>query len=105
MLYLLVLLFLTACVLLVVSGRLILASFPKTLGSTRANLFLFVVGGFAGMFAFPNLLMHAIEFSGIHTTQKTDNLILPVAVVGALAGGTGLVLIKLRIKKSMPNKP
>jgi|ERR1700676_63976 len=105
MLYLLILMFLVACVLLIVSGRGILASFPKTLGATKGNLFLFVAGGFAGMFAFPNLLLHSIEFSGIHTTQDTDNLILPAAVVGALASGTGLVWLKLWFKKSRTDKP
>jgi hypothetical protein len=104
-LYLLILMFLIACVLLIVSGRGILASFPKTLGATKGNLFLFVVGGFAGMFAFPNLLLRTLEFSGIHMTQETDKLFLPAAVVGALAGGTGLVWLKLWFKKSRTDKP
>jgi len=57
------------------------------------------------MFAFPNLLLHTMELSGIHTTQETDNLVLPAAVVGALVGGTGLVWLKLWFKKSRTDKP
>jgi hypothetical protein len=49
--------------------------------------------------------MRTMAFSGIHMTQKTDNLFLPLGVVGALAGGTGLVWLKQRLKKSTTNKP
>lgn len=105
MLYLLILMFLIACVLLIVSGRLILASFPKSFGATKINLFLFVLGGFVGMFAFPNLLARTAIFLGIHATQNVDYLVLPLVVVGALSCGTGLVWLRSRLKKSRTDKP
>ncbi len=103
--YLLILLFLIACVLLIVSGRVILASFPRPFGATRTNLFLFVLGGFVGIFAFPNLFLRTANFLGILTTQNVDYLVLPLVVVGALSCGTGLVWLRLRLKKSRTDKP
>jgi len=87
--------YLVVCLLLVVAGRIILAAFPTTFGATTINLFLFVVGGFVGMFAFPSLFALAMP-----PIQNINYVMLPVIIVGALTGGTGLVWLKQRLRNS-----
>jgi integrase len=96
MLYLLVLLFLTACVLLVVSGRLILASFPKTLGDTRANLFLFVVGGICRDVRLPETKPERYAYTLKEVLAMITALPQPASTIVAAAGFTGLRLGEIR---------
>lgn len=70
---------------------------------TLATLFLFVLGAFAGMFALVNLVLQGILYLGIHVDYKSEGFfVYPLALVGATLGGSGLVLLKLRlVKKSV----
>ena len=87
--------YLVVCLLLVVAGRIILAAFPTTFGATTINLFLFVVGGFVGMFTFPGLFALTIP-----AIQNINYVMLPLIIVGALTGGTGFVWLKQRLTNS-----
>jgi hypothetical protein len=72
-----------------------------------ANLFLFVLGAFAGMFALVNLVLRGILYLGIQVDHKNEGFFVhPLALVGATLGGSGLVWLKLRlVKKSVKGQP
>jgi hypothetical protein len=91
---------LLAVVLLIVAGRIILATFPATFGATKQHLSLFVLGGFVGIYAFPLLFAGMIKIFQIRITQNIDYLLVPLAVAGALTFGTGFVWLKRRFYKS-----
>lgn len=71
----------------------VLAFFPGR-RLTPPNVFLFVVGGFTGM-GMAGYVIYLI-FSFVGTSRIVGFLTWPTLLVGGLAGGIGLVCLKVR---------
>jgi hypothetical protein len=83
-------------------GAVILAVIPS-FRLTMSNLLVFVVGAFLGMFALANLVERTLNALGLlkpMPIQTQNHFTGVLALLGALMGGTTLVWLKMRLRKT-----
>jgi hypothetical protein len=80
------------CLVFTIVGLIVLAAVP-TLRVTLLNLIAFVIGGFAGSAG-------TLYVYGIYRFGLLENYPMTISLVGAIAGGTLLVWLKIRFIKT-----
>lgn len=93
--------FVMGCVVFVGIGLIVLSRGIPTLRLTSLNLLLFVAGAFLGTFALE--LLYGWIFADVGNHLRNTLAVtaqIPVMMIGAVAGGVGVVWLKTRI---LPN--
>ena len=92
--------FIAGCVVFTILGSIVLGCIP-TLRLTAVNLLLFVIGAFPGALALPYLYGRIFASSNNQLTSRTAVLgLFGVILVGAIAGGAGLVWLRIHFVRT-----
>jgi hypothetical protein len=97
---------LAAVIVYTVMGRVLLVGMDA-LRFTRLNLFIFVIGAFAGAWLCTMLVFLFLALVGIDQmpVHEENGLVLLGCLIGGPLGGAGLAWVKIRVTKEPADKP